>query len=109
MTALHQLIYIDENVSINDSSANRKRESPNDHHSTKRSHIKQRKQVTYDQVHQNPSEVSDKTSSEISPILETYEQQLQTFQSSNTFETLGTTSTLVICSTYLLIIMNPNQ
>ena len=31
--------------------------------------------------------------SEISPILETYEQQLQTFQSSNTFETLGTTST----------------
>ena len=31
--------------------------------------------------------------SEISPILETYEQQLQTFQSFNTFETLGTTST----------------
>ena len=36
----------------------------------------------------------DKTSSEISPILETYEQQLQTFQSSNTFETLDITSTL---------------
>ena len=31
--------------------------------------------------------------SEISPILETYEQQLQTFQSSNTFETLGTNYT----------------
>ena len=30
--------------------------------------------------------------SEISPILETYEQQLQTFQSSNSFETSGTTS-----------------
>ena len=83
----------DENDSINDASSNRKRESPNDHHSIKRSHSKQRKQVTFAQVHQNPSEVSDKTSSEISPILETYEQQLQTFQSSNTFETLGTTST----------------
>ena len=83
----------DENVSINDSSSNRKRKSPNDRHSTKRSHIKQRKQETFAQVQQNSSEVSDKTSSEISPILETYEQQLQTFQSSNTFETLGTTST----------------
>ena len=56
--------------------------------------IKQRKQVTFAQVHQNPSEVLDKKSSEISPILETYEQQLQTFQLSNTFETLGTTSIL---------------
>ena len=84
----------DENVSINDSSSNRKRKSPNDRHSTKRSHIKQRKQVTFSQVQQNSSEVSDKTSSmsEISPILETYEQQLQTFQSSNSFETSGTTS-----------------
>ena len=40
-----------------------------------------RKQVTFAQDQQNSSEVSDKTSSmsEISPILETYEQQLQTF------------------------------
>ena len=85
----------DENVSINDSSSNRKRKSHSERHSTKRSHNKQRKQVTFAQVQQNSSEVSDKTSSmsEISPILETYEQQLQTFQSSNTFETLGTTST----------------
>ena len=85
----------DENVSINDSSSNRKRKSHNERHSTKRSHNKQRKQVTFAQDQQNSSEVSDKTSSmsEISPILETYEQQLQTFQSSNTFETLGTTST----------------
>ena len=85
----------DEKVSINDSSSNRKRKSPNDRHSIKRSHIKQRKQVTFSQVQQNSSEVSDKTSSmsEISPILETYEQQLQTFQSSNSFETSGTTST----------------
>ena len=85
----------DENVSINDSSSNRKRKSPNDHHSINRSQIKQRKQVTFSQVQQNSSEVSDKTSSmsEISPILETYEQQLQTFQSSNSFETSGPTST----------------
>ena len=82
----------DENVSINDSSSNRKRKSPNDHHSINCSQIKQRKQVTFSQVQQNSSEVSDKTSSmsEISPILETYEQQLQTFHS---FETSGSTST----------------
>ena len=85
----------DENVSINNSSSNRKRKSNNEWHPTKRSHNKQRKQVTFAQVQQNSSEVSDKTSSmsEISPILETYEQLLQTFQSSNTFETLGTNCT----------------
>ena len=84
----------DENISINDSSSNRKRKSPNDRHSIKRSQVKQRKQVTFSEVQQNSSEVSDKTSSmsEISPILETYEKQLQTFQSSNSFETSGTTS-----------------
>ena len=83
----------DENVSISDSSSNKKRKSTKDRHSIKCSQIKQRKQVTFAQVHHDPSEVLDKTSSEISPILETYEQQLQTFQSSNTFETLDTTST----------------
>ena len=83
----------DESVSISDSSSNKKRKSIKDRHSIKRSQIKQRKQVTFAQVHHDPSEVSDKTSSEISPILETYEQQLQTFQSSNTFETLDPTST----------------
>ena len=85
----------DENVSINNSSSNRKRKSHNEWHPAKCSHIKQRKQVTFAQVQQNSSEVSDKTSSmsEISPILETYEQQLQTFQSSNTFETLDTNCT----------------
>ena len=48
------------------------------------------KRVTFTQVQQNSSELSNKTSpmSEISPILETYEQQLQTFQLSQTFETL---------------------
>ena len=55
----------DDNVSINDSSSNRKRKSTNDQHSIKWSQIKQRKQVTFAQVHQNPSEVLDKTSSEI--------------------------------------------
>ena len=58
----------------------------------KHSHTKQRKQVTFTQDQQNSSELSDHTisTSEIRPILETYEQQLQTFQSSQTFETLGT-------------------
>ena len=83
----------DESVSISDSSSNKKRKSIKDRHSIRRSQIKQRKQVTFAQVHHDPSEVSDKTSSETSPILETYEQQLQTFQSSNTFETLDPTST----------------
>ena len=85
----------DENVSINNSSSNRKRKSHKEWHSTKRSHNKQRKQVTFTQVQQNSSEVSDKTSpaSEISPILESYEQQLQTFQSSQTFETLDANCT----------------
>ena len=40
----------DENVSSNDSSSNRKRKSHNEQHSTKRSHNKQRKQVTFAQV-----------------------------------------------------------
>ena len=59
--------------------------------SNKCSHTKQRQQVTFNQEQQNTSELSDQTipMSEISPILETYEQQLQTFQSSKTFETLG--------------------
>ena len=85
----------DENVSINDSSSNRKRKNHKERHSTKHSHNKQRKQVTFTQVQQNSSEVSDKTSpaSEISPILESYEQQLQIFQSSQTFETLDTNCT----------------
>ena len=85
----------DENVSINNPSSNRKRKSHKERHSTKCSHNKQRKQVTFTQVQQNSSEVSDKTSpmSEISPILETYEQQLQTFQSSQTFETLDANCT----------------
>ena len=93
--AVYSLLVLKCYISINDSSSNRKRKSHNERHSTKCSHNKQRKQVTFTQVQQNSSEVSDKTSpmSEISPILETYEQQLQTFHSSNTFETLDTTST----------------
>ena len=100
----------DENVSINDSSSNRKRKGHNEWHSTKRSHKKQRKQVTFAQVQQNSSEVSDKTSSlsEISPILETYEQQLQTFQSSKTFETLDPNCTQPSVPP-TIIIMNSSQ
>ena len=71
--------------------SNRKRKSNKNYLSNKCSHTKQRKQVTFTQDQQNSSELSDKTisMSEIRPILETYEQQLQTFQLSQTFETLG--------------------
>ena len=81
----------DETVPINNFNSNGKRKSNKVKLSNKRSHTKQRKQVTFNQEKQNTSELSDKTipMSEISPILETYEQQLQTFQSSKTFETLG--------------------
>ena len=84
----------DETVSINNRIPNRKRKSNKDHLSNKRSHTKQRKQVTFTQDQQNSSELSDKTiqMSETSPILESYEQQLQTFQSSQTFGTFGTNS-----------------
>ena len=82
----------DETVSINNSNSNRERKSHRKHLSNNHSHNKQRKQVTFTQDQQNSSELLDHTisMSEIRPILETYEQQLQTFQSSQTFETLGT-------------------
>ena len=53
---------------------------------------KQRKRVSFPQDQQNSSELLDNNISmmEIRPILETYEQQLQTFQTSQTFETLTT-------------------
>ena len=83
---------LDETMSINNSNSNRKRKSNKDHLSNKCSHTKQRKQVTFPQDQQNSSELLDNniSMSEIRPILETYEQQLQTFQSSQTFETLAT-------------------
>ena len=83
---------LDETMSINNSNSNRKRKSNKEHLSNKRSHTKQRKEVTFPQDQQNSSELSDNniSTSEIRPILETYEQQLQTFQSSQTFETLTT-------------------
>ena len=76
----------DEIVPVNNFNSNRKRKSNKVQVSNKCSHTKQRQQVTFSQDQQNTSELSDKTipMSEISPILETYEQQLQTF------ETLGT-------------------
>ena len=77
----------DETVSINNSNANRKRKSHRNNLSNNCSHNKQRKQVTFTQDQQNSSELSDQTTSmsEIRPILETYEQQLQTFQLSSNF------------------------
>ena len=66
----------DETVSINNFNSNRKRKSNKNHLSNKRSHTKQRKQVTFTQDQQNSSELLDKTipMSETRPILETYEQ-----------------------------------
>ena len=80
----------DETMSINNFNSNRKRKSNKDQLSNKCAHTKQRKQVTFTQDQQNSSELLDKTipMSEIRPILETYEQKLQTFQLSQTFETL---------------------
>ena len=80
-------------LSINNSNSNRKQKSHNSHLSNKHSHTKQRKQVTFVQDQQNSSELLDHSisMSEIRPILKTYEQQqLQTFQASQTFETLDT-------------------
>ena len=83
---------LDEAMSINKSNSNRKRKINKDHLSNKCSHIKQRKQVTFPQDQQNSSELLDNniSTSQINPILETYDQQLQTFQTSQTFETLAT-------------------
>ena len=64
----------DETVSINNFNSNRKRKSNKDNFSNKRSHTKQRKQVTFTQDQQNSSELSDKTipMSETRTILESY-------------------------------------
>ena len=81
---------LDETVSINKSNSNRKRKGHKDHFPNKCSSTKQRKQVSFSQDQQNSSEPLDNNISmtETRPILETYEQQLQTFQTSQTFGTL---------------------
>ena len=77
-------------MSINKSNSNRKRKTHKDRLSNKRSSIKQRKKLTFPQDQQNSSELLDNNTlrTEITPILETYEQQLETFQMSQTFGTL---------------------
>ena len=81
-------------VSMNKSNSNRKRKTHKDHISNKCSSTKQRKKVSFPQDQQNSSELSDNNISmtEITPILETYEQQRETFQMSQTFGTLITDS-----------------
>ena len=83
---------LDEVVSINKSNSNRKRKTHKDHISNKHSSTKQRKKVSFSQDQQNSSELLDNNISitDITPILETYEQQLETFQMSQTFGTLAT-------------------
>ena len=50
--------------------------------------LHQTKKESFPQDQQNSSELSDNiiSTTEITPILETYEQQLETFQMSQTFE-----------------------
>ena len=76
----------------NKSNSNRKRKTHKDHISNKHSSSKQIKQVSFPQDQQNSSELLDNkiSTTEIRPILETYEPHLQTLQMSQTFETLAT-------------------
>ena len=82
---------LDEAVSINKSNSNRKRKTHKDHISNKPLSIKQRKKVSFPQDKQNSPELLDNNISmtEITHILETYEQKLETFQMSQTFGTLA--------------------
>ena len=70
------------------------RETHKDHSSDNQSSSKQRKKVSFLQDQQNSPQLSDNNISmtEITPILETYGQQLETFQTSQTFGTLTTDS-----------------
>ena len=79
-------------VSINQPKLNRKRKVHKDHNSNNQSSIKERKKVSFSQNQQNSSELLDNNTSmtEITPILQTYEQQLETFQMSQTFGTFTT-------------------
>ena len=79
-------------VSTNQSNSNKKRKTHKDHISNNCSSPKQRKKVSFSQDQQNSLELLDynNSTSEIRPILKTYEQQLQTFQTSQTFGTFTT-------------------
>ena len=88
---------LDETLgSINKPSSNIKKKTHKDHISNKRSCPKQRNKVNFSQYQQNSPKLSDNNISmteietEITPIIETYEQQLETFQMSQTFGTLIT-------------------
>ena len=89
-------------VSTNKPKSNRKRKTHKDHISNNCSLTKQRKKVTFSQHQQNSSEVLDNNISmtEITPILETYEQQLETFQTSQTFGTLTTDTNQPLAQTF---------
>ena len=80
-------------VSTNQPNSNRKRKTEyKDHISNNIKLVNQTKKESFSQDQQNSSELSDNNTSmsEIRPILETYEQQLQMFQTSQTFGTLTT-------------------
>ena len=81
-------------VSFNQPNSNRKRKTHKDHSSNNRSSNKQRKNVSFSQDQQNSPQLLNNNISmtEMTPILETYGQQLETFQTSQTFGTLTTDS-----------------
>ena len=76
-------------VSINKPKSHRKRKTHKNHISINRSSSKRRNKVSFLQDQQNSSELSDNniSTTEITPILEAYEQQLESFQTSQTFGT----------------------
>ena len=82
-------------VSINQPNSNRKKKIHKDHSSDNRAPTKQRKRVSFLEDQQNSPKllVNNISITEITPILETYGQQLETVQTSQTsFETLATHS-----------------
>ena len=81
-------------VSFNQSNSNRKRKTHKDHSSDKQSSSKERKKVSFSPDQQNFPQLLDSNISmtEITPILESYGQQPETFQTSQTFGTLTTDS-----------------
>ena len=81
-------------VSIKQPNSNKKRKTLKDHSSDNQSSNKERKKVSFSQDQQKSPQVLDNNISmtEMTPILETYGQQLETFQMSQTFGTLTTDS-----------------
>ena len=81
-------------MSFNWPNSNKKRKIHKDHSSDNQSSNKERKKVSFLQDQQNSPQLSDNNilMIGITPILESYGQQLETFQTSQTFRTLTSDS-----------------